>query len=252
MLKKRSFLRLALLWAALQLGGCEQATETEPAFVYPAQALDARYELLFNDTLVGTALFSIDVDAHGNYRIDAFAAPAGKMQREVPHEVLESSHGIITADDIRPRAFEESVLHDTDIQLASLAFDWENRRLRITGLEGDRDISLLPGTQDRLSYLLEAHRLAARGDGKRLIQVASTEASEAAHLEVVGSEQIEVPYGRIDAVSIRRVTPDSDETRQLWFAPNLLPLPLRALQLRDDNEVEMQLVDVSRRSIDLH
>jgi hypothetical protein len=84
------------------------------------------------------------------------------------------------------------------------------------------------------------------------IRVASTEASEETRLEVTGREAVEVPLGHYRAVGIRHVTPDPDQTRQLWFDTAFAPLPLRVLQVRDGNTVEMQLEDFSRRPSDPH
>ena len=223
-------------------------TETRPPET--PLVLEARYRLSYNDTLVGTALFDLEIDADGSYRLSAFTVPAGQMQREGEHEVLESSRGRLFADAIHPTAFERSVMQDGKYALGSLTFDWDHRTLTAAGPNGSRVLGLPPGAHDRLSYLLAARRLAASGDGGMLIQVASLQASEETQLQVDGSESIEVPFGRFDAVSIRRIGPDADDDRRLWYAPSDLPLPLRISQVRDGNSVVMQLEDISRRSND--
>ena len=56
-------------------------------------SLEASYRLLYNDTLVGTALFALEIGPDGSYGLDAFTVPAGEMRRKGEHEVLESSRG---------------------------------------------------------------------------------------------------------------------------------------------------------------
>lgn len=234
--------------------GCEQSTP--PAVVAPVEpapspiTVEASYRLLFNDSLVGNSLFMLDIDSDGHYALQSFTTPAGKMQRDEAHEVLESSRGIIARDGIRPAAFEESVMQDGSLLLATLTFDWPRNTLLIEGPSGQRKLGLLPGTQDRLSYLLDAASLARAGDGKRLLQVVSTDAAEEALLQVQEKETIILPAGEFEAIRIQRQTPESDTSRTLWFAPELAPLPLRALQFSDGNSVEMQLEHLSRHPND--
>ena len=231
------------------LAACD-STRSPPAET--PLSLEARYRLLYNDTLVGTALFALEIDNDGAYRLDAFTVPAGQMQRNGEHEVLESSRGRLATDGVRPTAFEMSVMRDGEYEIGRLAFDWDKGAMTAAGPNGNQVLSLPPDTHDRLSYLLAARRLAADGAGSALIQVASLQASEETQLQVDGSESIEVPLGRFDAVAVRRTTADTGDDRRLWYAPGDLPLPLRISQLRDGNSVDMQLEDITRRSSDPH
>jgi len=216
----------------------------------PPMSVEATYRLLFNDVLVGNALFTLKVAEDGSYRLEAFTIPAGQMDRAAGHEVLETSEGLIAEGGIRPLRFEHSVMQDGQIELVELRFDWEQHALQVSGKDGQREIALLPDTHDRLSYLLAARRLAAAGSGMQQLQVASPEASEDTRLEVVGRAAIEVPFGHYDAVGIHRITPDSEEGRMLWFDTKFGPLPLRVVHLRDGSTVEMQLEGFSRRPSD--
>ncbi|MCB1787477.1 MAG: DUF3108 domain-containing protein [Gammaproteobacteria bacterium] len=212
-------------------------------------AIEASYRLLFNDALVGQALFVLEIGRDGHYRLDAFTRPAGQMQNRADHEVLESSEGVLDAQGARPERFEHSVMQDGELELVGLKFDWAQQALWLEGPQ-PRRMALLPDTQDRLSYLLAAHDLAATGEGSRQLQVASADAAEETILEVTGQSVVEVPLGHYQATGIRRISPDPDEHRTLWFDTRLVPLPLRIVHQRDDNVVEMQLEEVNRRRSD--
>jgi hypothetical protein len=204
--------------------------------------IDAAYRLLFNDSLVGNALFVLTIDADRRYRLEAFTTPAGKISGQDGHEVLEVSSGEFAPDGIRPLAFEHSVLQAGSFTQVTLAFDRERRLLRVDNADATQTLALLPNTQDRLSYLLAAGRLAAQPAGTlHEIHLASLEATEQAVLQVIGDAEIEVPYGRFAATGIRRVSLDDEEQRELWFADAAGPLPLRVLRRNDGNAIEMQL-----------
>lgn len=222
---------------ALWLGGCSDP----PAPVEPRQ-LDAGYRLLFNDELVGRALFALAIDDAGHYRLEAFTTPAGQIAEQTGHEVLEVSEGRLDREAVRPSRFEHSVMRGTEFERVDLRFDWEGRTLRVRRGDHDQTLGLLPQTHDRLSYLLAAGRLTASRKGTtRKIRLASLEVTEEAELRVVGDGVVTVPYGQFTATGVRRVSADEADRRELWFAQGVGPLPLRVLRHSDGNAIEMQL-----------
>jgi len=235
--------RAGLVSLALLLAACGPAPRALPE----PTTVEAAYRLLFNDVLVGNALFVLQIGADGTYTIDAFTTPAGQMQQTSVHEVLENSRGRIDSQGVRPLSFERSVMLGQDVTLDRLSFDWDKRRLRHTG-EKARIGALVPGTQDRLSYLLAAWRLATGDEAATEIQIASVEATEKTRLEVVGKETIEIPLGRYETVAVRRSTPQPNQIRALWFETDLSPLPLRVVHGWAGSTVDMQLESLSRDS----
>lgn len=235
--------RWSIALAALALAACSPAPQTPVGPI----SVEAAYRLLFNDALVGSALFVLEIDPEGNYRIDAFTTPAGQMAQSGGHEILESSQGVIDSKGVRPRRFDHSVMADEDVDATSLVFDWDKHVLRVTGQQSEHGAALLPGTQDRLSYLLTAWRLAVLGKGATQVKIASTKSTEDTQLQVTGEEAIDVPLGHYDSIAIRRVTPEPNVIRALWFDTGLSPLPLRVVHGWAGNTVDMQLESVSRR-----
>lgn len=226
--------------AAALLAALTGCSPQPPAGETPVTA-EAAYRLSYNDELVGHALFLLHIEPGGTYRIEAYTTPAGKLEHAAAHEVLESSRGAIEANRIRPRRFDQGVLDGGRVNAVNLVFDWHGRTLRLVGDDRLRSVSLLPGTHDRLSYLLAARRLASAGAGADRILIASPTATEDNRLEVVDEQPIEVPAGRFRATAVRRFTPEAGERRTLWFNSAVSPLPLRIAHERDGNSVEMAL-----------
>jgi hypothetical protein len=234
--------RAGLVSLALLLAACGPTPRELPEAV----AVEATYRLQFNDVLVGHALFALKISSDGAYSIDAFTTPAGQMRQDSVHEVLENSRGKIDSRGVRPERFDRSVMLDREVTLQRLAFDWEHRRLRYTAGKEARVDALLPGTQDRLSYLLAAWRMVTADEAAMEIQIASVEAVEQTRLEVIGEETIEIPLGRYETVAVRRSTPQPNQIRAIWFKTDLSPLPLRVVHGWAGSTVDMQLESLSR------
>ena len=227
---------------ALLLAACGPTPRELPEPV----AIEATYRLLFNDVLVGHALFVLEISSGGAYSIDAFTTPAGQMRQATVHEVLEHSRGRIDSGGVRPDRFDRSVMLDQEVTLQGLAFDWDRRRLRFKDGEEVRVEALAAGTQDRLSYLLTAWRLVTAEVAATEVQIASTEAVDKTRLEVVGKETIEIPLGRYETIAVRRSTAQPNQVRAIWFQTELSPLPLRVVHGWAGSTVDMQLEGLSR------
>lgn len=236
-------------WRTLCTGGVlllAACTPDGPPPIEPV-SVEATYQLTFNDRIVGNSLFVMQIASDGAYRIEAFTTPAGEMQQADGHEVLETSTGIIDSDAVYPHRFEASTVAGEEIRLDRLVFDWEKRLQHRGGALGERTAALLPGTQDRLSYLLAASRLAAVGRGDAAVQIVSPGETDSTRLQVVGEEAIDVPLGHYETVAIRRLTPEPNVVRALWFDSGLSPLPLRVVHGWAGNTVDMQLESLNRR-----
>ncbi len=218
-----------------------------PQTLSQPMAVEATYRLLFNEQLVGMALFALEIHADGSYQLEAFTSPAGKMRQAAGHEVLEISRGTIDGTGIRPQRFEHSVMQDENIEVVELQFDWDGQALQLRGRNGTQRVALLPDTHDRLSYLLAANRLAAGSGTAQSIKVATLDSTDDVRLEADGRERVTVPLGTYPARRVRRIAPTVEEDRVLWFDTTLSPLPLRVLHEADGNRVEMQLESLNGR-----
>jgi hypothetical protein len=228
-------IRAAAAGLLLSLIGCASDVDAPP----PPQSIEASYRLHFDGELVGHALFTLRTDINGNYRIEAFTVPAGKMQRAADHEVLEISEGRIEKRHVRPSYFEHSVLDGNGVGAVRMQFDWAGGQLRLTSPDSERSITLLPNTQDRLSYLLVAHLLALGSGDASDLPIATPQVTEENRMQRRGETVLELPGGRYDAIEIERITPAVGEHRRLWFSKTACTLPLRV-----EHQTERHLVDM--------
>ncbi len=237
MLKRARWLLATV--AGVLIAACSDEQQQRP----PAPlSSEVTYRLTFNGMWVGNALFIVTADAAGHYRMQALTVPAGKMSNIAENEeILEISEGEFIQGDIRPRRFHYSVMRDAAVKAVDLEFDWDQGGMHIKSGDAFRRVGLAAGTQDQLSYLLAARRLALAGEGSVQLKIASPEVTADNLLEVVRRETVETPLGSAPAIVIRRSGPDPAVTRELWFDTSAAALPLRVSQRWEGNSIDMLL-----------
>lgn len=237
---RRLILQLPLVVLLAWLtAGCERA----PSLGDQPLTAEASYRLLFNDEVVGEALFSLEIDADGGYRLQVLTVPAGRMARAGAHEILEISTGSLSEGSARPASFDYSALDGERTERITLRFDWEARRLELHANSGERRLALGPGVQDRLSYLLEARRLAFVGTGQQAVQIAGPDGAATVRLEPLGRQVLETPAGPVAAVGVVRAPvgdSQDDPVREIWFDAAEGVLPLRVAHGAEGARVTME------------
>ena len=149
----------------------------------------------------------------------------GPMQRVAGHEVFESSRGALDPQHILPRRFDHSVLQDEHVEAVNLLFDWDKHALRLVAGDRTHSVGLLPGTHDRLSYLLAARRLASAGEGARQIQIASPDATEKTRLEVAEEVDVEIDPSELKVDVYRSTGPGGQSVNTTDSAVRITHLP---------------------------
>ena len=131
---------------------------------------------------------------------------------------------------------------------AATHFDYEGQRVRFS--RNRPDAPLLPGTQDRLSVILQlAALMQARPSDFEVgsevnMPVASSRAVEDWRWQVGDLETIELPKGTwVARHLIRPAVHERDNTVELWMAPSLQHLPVRIrITQRNGDWLDQRLV----------
>lgn len=211
----------------------------------PPGGYAAVYRLTFNDELVGEAHFNLSIDGE-RYELEAYTLPAGKMDTQ-RQEILEISRGWLSTEGVRPETYDYSIQTDGKLDLINLGFNWDSALLQIHSGKENREITLKPGSQDHLSYLLQIRNMLQRGQVQIALYLVNPEATEAMVLEHRGQEQIEVGDTSYTTERVERFSPDNTIQRRLWLAPELDYLPVRIEQSWDQGVVSMRLVSHRRQ-----
>lgn len=214
------------------------ATATPNAVAPTANTLDAAYqlppsiELAFNATalrdgqpLQGAGRVAWRSDAnHYELRYEASALFINLF--------TQISTGSVGAQGLSPERFSDKRLRRSE---QAVHFDRANAQIRFSN--NRPAAALQAGAQDRASVPLQLAALLA-GQPERYpagtslsFQVAGAEEADLWIFNVLGSEQVSVPAGVVQALRVTRLPRKEFDARlDMWFAPSLHYLPIRILQ----------------------
>jgi hypothetical protein len=150
------------------------------------------------------------------------------------YHARQTSRGVVGADGLVPIEYTEQRGRRPQ---ESTRFDWRARRVSFSAAAEPAETRAR--MQDRLSMLLELGRMLQRRPGAALLElpVAGVRNTSLYRFEVRGTEALDLPAGRIDAVKLERPADAAGNERhdrlEIWLAPALCWLPVR-LRYADD------------------
>lgn len=205
----------------------------------PDKALTAEFEAVYKvraSIASGDLSMSLTRGADGTYLFRTITRPKGLVRIFARGEIDESSTLRLSDGAVVPLDY---TLRDTisDDHDADLRFDWVEGV--VAGVDRNEDVrgDLQPGMLNRAAlYLAIMHDLKSGRLPAEYILFDRGRA-KAYQLENLGSEMIEVPFGRFEAVKLVRNADDSSRSMYLWCAPELDFLPVRIELWKDDKRV---------------
>jgi len=126
-----------------------------------------------------------------------------------------------------------------------LRVHWAAGRVRVEDRAGERSYAARPGMLERNLLNVALADLARKHTARASFAVAGKDGIKTEHFERRACGDVEVPYGRFDAICVRRTDPGKNH--QAWFAPARFgAAPLRVEQDGKDRIV-LELVDWTAR-----
>lgn len=150
------------------------------------------------------------------------------------YHARQTSRGLVAADGLVPIEYTEQRGRRPQ---ESTRFDWRARRVSFSAAAEPAETRA--HMQDRLSMLLELGRLLQQRPGAAFVElpVAGVRNTRLYRFERRGTEALDLPAGRFDAVKLERETDATGNERhdrlEIWLAPALCWLPVR-LRYADD------------------
>lgn len=118
-----------------------------------------------------------------------------------------------------------------------LKFDWEKMQVQSLRDGKTTTLPLEKGMVDKLSYQIALVRDLRAGKKEFLYKVADRGDIRHIRYKVVGTDQIDTPWGKHQTVKVKRQTLTNERVTTLWFAPDLDYMVIKLVQ--DDNGTEM-------------
>lgn len=144
------------------------------------------------------------------------------------YHARQSSRGLIAAGGLVPIEYTEQRGRRPQ---ETAKFDWREQRVRFSAAADP--VETLPRMQDRLTLLLELGRSLKLRPAASFVEVpvAGVRHASVYRFERRGTESLELPAGRYDAVKLERPADAPGNERhdrlEVWLAPALCWLPVR-------------------------
>jgi hypothetical protein len=215
---------------------------------FPVAALPASISISYQITSAfadGRAVYSWEREGD-SYRISGEAEAEGFFTLFLEGQIRQESNGMVTESGLRPERFVETRPNNVR---EGLEFDWPARKVTFERTDSKRTTPLTDNTVDWLSMIFQLAHMPPHGESMNL-QVFTQRKMYKFALQVMGTEEIEIPLGKVRALHLRHVDEkDSREAVDVWLGIDYhnLPVKLRFPVARNRLMVEQVATRVTTR-----
>ncbi len=209
------------------------APEAAPPPLPPAPEAFA-VQGLPSDLSIDYQLTSAIADAHAvynwsrdgdSYRITGEAEAVGFFQLFLDGSILQETRGTVTRKGLRPERFVEK---KPGAQDEGLEFDWPQHTVTFERGDNRKSGPLVDNTVDWLSMIFQLAHVPPRMGAENLqIKVFTQRKLYNFDLKVLGTEEIEIPLGKVRALHLRHVDPDDRQVVDVWLGMDQHYLPVK-------------------------
>ena len=160
--------------------------------------------------------------------------------------IRQKSIGTVTAEGLRPERFTE---YRTGADDEGVAFDWEGRKVTFERFGKEpRSQPLTDNSIDWLSMIFQLAHVPPHGESFDL-HVFTQRRFYKFRLMILGTEEIEVPLGKLQTLHLRHVDPEDNSVVDVWLGldQHNLPVKLRYPVARNRITVEQVATRISER-----
>jgi len=179
------------------------------------------------------------------YEITGTAQATGFFTLFLEGQIYQTARGRVTADGLRPERFTERRAETPE---EGLAFDWDARQVEFRRGDSTRTTPLTDTTVDWLSMIFQLAHMPPKGDTMDL-RVFTQRRLYQYRLQVVGPEELELPFGTARTLHLRHTGDKPEETVDVWLGvdQHYLPVKLRYPVARNRLVVEQTATSVRAR-----
>lgn len=204
------------------------------ASAQPLQSFTATYQSAWDVgvPLDGEVQRSLTQTPNGNWLFKTTASA-------LVASVQESSHLDISANQVIPQSYHYKRKVLGKKREARLTFDWQQAKVHNDVENKPWEMTITPGTQDKLSYQLQMRLdLKAGKTGPFSYQVADGGKLKTYKFKLMGHEKLQTPLGELDTIKVARDRgPNADRKTYIWFAPAEDYLIVQLRQVESDGKV---------------
>lgn len=180
-----------------------------------------------------------------HYEITGSAQAVGFFAVFLEGRIDQSASGTVTATGLRPDRFTERRGSTPE---EGLDFDWKEHKVEFRRGDTTRTGKLTDSTVDWLSMIFQLAHVPPRGRSMEL-RVYTQRRLYEYHLQVLGRETLDLPFGRADTLHLRHTDEKDGEVVDVWLGidQHYLPVKLRYPVARNRLVVEQTATSVRAR-----
>ena len=209
---------------ALAAPTAEAAHEPEPP-PFPADAIPADLAIEYKLTSAfaeGRATYRWARDG-ASYRISGEAEAEGFFALFLEGQILQEARGTITATGLQPESFSE---RKPNSPAEGLQFDWAQKTVVQDRNGKQKTVALEANTVDWLSMIFQLAARPPQGDTIDM-KVYTQRKLYAFRLQVLGTEEIDIPLGRVRALHLKHVDPEDQSEVDVWLGVDQYYMPVK-------------------------
>jgi hypothetical protein len=179
------------------------------------------------------------------YAINGSAEASGFFTLFLEGRILQESRGRVTASGLRPERFVERKPQGPE---EGLNFDWSKGTVEFHRNDEVKQGALAERTVDWLSMIFQlAHQ--PPSTGPVVLKVYTQRKLYEFELKVLGTEDLQLPLGKVKALHLRHATNDPKETVDVWLGVDhhYLPVKLRYPVARNRFMVDQVATSITSR-----
>lgn len=220
------------LLTAIWLLGCMLAATALQAASLPS--FEAGFRIMSGDERLATNEVSLTVEKNGDYRYESHTWPSSWISWLLKHDRRELSQGILNHAGIRPLRYEYRRTDSHGTRSAELTFDWENSTVLNNVNDSKWKMTIPAGTLDMLATQLGVMMGLQNGATEKTFDVADGGKLKQYTFRIMGTETVDLPAGRFEAVKLKHIGVSADQPTYIWCAPELHYLPVRIVKRKED------------------
>ena len=187
-----------------------------------AQSADLRFNVLRGDGKVGELVWRWRKDGK-RYSIETVGTASGIAALFFGGQYRQTSEGTLGPNGLQPEryTFERGSADKVDV----VRFDWTSGKAQVNDAKGkSRELDLVPGTQDLMSFLHQLPLLPAESIS---IPLATLKKVKDYSFSAPQTVKVKVPAGELEAYYYQRIGSETEAEVWLQHQPPYLPIRLR-------------------------
>lgn len=221
------------------------AQDTKPVLQLPPVNVEIEFALYkgTNGMKVGRATHTWQI-TNDTYVIRNVIEATGIFVMLKPGQLTQTSQGKITADGLEPDNFSDQRGQSAD-KIFNAQFDRQHQTLTYGRASEMTTVSLLPQTQDQLSFV---YQFALHAPFTGTVQFAMTNGRKIGTYtyQVIGEEILETELGKLQTLHLGKVHQPNDENAEVWLAKDHQYLPVKIRLTDKEGGVAEQIVTAIR------